>query len=65
MYLESYKDCKLIVVDGKDLLFVSVVVEDEDGFVVFDVEFFIEFFIDGFGEILIIDNGDLIDMMVF
>lgn len=65
LWLLMYYNCVMIKVDGEDFFFVSVVVVDDKGDVVFIVEFNIIFFIIGFGDIVIMDNGDLIDMVVF
>lgn len=66
LHLETYKDRTSLTADGgRDLLFVSVAVQDQDGLVVPDAEPSIEFSIDGPGEILTTDNGDPTDMTVF
>ncbi|KAL2213202.1 glycoside hydrolase [Sarocladium strictum] len=65
LHLETYKDRESITADGKDLLFVTLAVEDEDGLIVPEAEPTIDFSIEGPGEILTTDNGDPTDMTVF
>ncbi|CAI4217780.1 unnamed protein product [Parascedosporium putredinis] len=65
LQLSTYKDRDSIRADGSDLVFVSVAVVDDKGYVVPDAEPSITFSVQGPGEIVTTDNGDPTDMVPF
>ncbi len=63
--LSASADRQTIKADGKDLVFISVRIADENGTVVPRSDNSIEFNIEGPGEIVATDNGDPTDMVSF
>lgn len=63
--LRATADRKIVQADGKDLIFVTVEVIDEDGLTVPTANNIIQFEVEGPGEIVATDNGDPTDMNPF
>lgn len=58
-------DWNVFSIDGKDFCFISVEVQDVDGCFVFIVDLMIDFSVEGLGEVVVIDNGDFNNMIIF
>jgi len=63
--IRATADRVVVKADGKDLIFISVELTDEDGLTVPTANNKVEFMVEGPGEIIATDNGDPTDMTPF